>query len=55
MEFLLFTGLILTVLFFIGLFGLISGKGNKKVFFNPFINSNSNCDYRIWYMRSNLK
>lgn len=32
MEFLIFLGFILAVLFFIGLIGLISGKGNKKVF-----------------------
>ncbi|WP_157489717.1 hypothetical protein [Flavobacterium sp. CF136] len=32
MGFLIFLGFILAVMFFIGLIGLISGKGNKKVF-----------------------
>ncbi|WP_417940573.1 hypothetical protein [Flavobacterium sp. RS13.1] len=32
MAFLISIGIILAVIFFIGLAGLISGKGNKKVF-----------------------
>jgi hypothetical protein len=32
MEFLIFLGFILVVMFFVGLIGLISGKGNKNFF-----------------------
>jgi hypothetical protein len=43
MELLILLGIILIVMFLIGLIGLITAKENKNVFFNPYAGSYNYC------------